>query len=414
MGGSAGNRALRESLSWGEARYEAARDLLEEQGYVVRGRGFGGTLHLIGTMTAARALGEDRQEAIAVMTGLSERAVRHRLESAHGKTLVQNVFHEEWPTPDEPGALGASQASAGEAVDALGTRTVADVRSQGDEHEVATVLGLGVREVRRTISDAHGKTLIRNLFAEQWPDTADETSSDDDTDSSDEADETSFDFAGLRVHQIRGTPVVQVLAESLGLSEKTITRRLAEVHGMTLLRNVFPVIVGEDDETGSSPNAATTPKVPEASTRRKRGVTADEGNKHRRGGCREEHRLLQQALVDIGTLKDYVAKSEIRLETGFRADVVWRHAEGHIHHVFEIEFGPQQARAKSVQCLQGAWNRWRSGVFLIVPKANQEAVRRMVDPGFRQDLKIISTEECLATCKSLPKLAELLGIKGAR
>jgi hypothetical protein len=111
----------------------------------------------LGALTAAAAREDDKAGAIAEATGLSETTVRRRLEDAHGKTFVRNVFEREWPTED------------GDDVESLGDTTTAAAREDNKARAIAEATGLSEAGVRRRLEAAHGKTLVRNVFEHEWP-----------------------------------------------------------------------------------------------------------------------------------------------------------------------------------------------------------------------------------------------------
>jgi len=115
---------------------------------------------VLGEMTSAAARADNRGAEIAEVTGLSEATVRRRLKDAHGKTLVRNVFEGRWPSDNAGDEMDA---------DALGEMTAAAARAGDREAQIANVTGLVEGLVRRRLEEAHGNTLVRNVFAERWP-----------------------------------------------------------------------------------------------------------------------------------------------------------------------------------------------------------------------------------------------------
>jgi hypothetical protein len=59
LGGSAGNKALRENLRWTVEKYFRVRKILIEQGIVERGRGKGGSVYLLGDGSDKEAISTD-------------------------------------------------------------------------------------------------------------------------------------------------------------------------------------------------------------------------------------------------------------------------------------------------------------------------------------------------------------------
>lgn len=106
---------------------------------------------------------------IAQVTGLDEYLVRRRLQDAHGKGFLENLFADDWP--DEARDDEAPD-SDGEAEDdlAIGDLTAARARRSNDVvQKIAELTGRGVRSVKRQLEDAHGATRVRNIFSEEWP-----------------------------------------------------------------------------------------------------------------------------------------------------------------------------------------------------------------------------------------------------
>ncbi len=94
---------------------------------------------------------------IADILSLSSRAVRQRLESASGRSMVRTVFADEW---FDPKAV---------APNAVGDTAVAVARDIGLGERIAKITGLAERTVARRLANTNGHTLVRNAF-EPWPD----------------------------------------------------------------------------------------------------------------------------------------------------------------------------------------------------------------------------------------------------
>ncbi len=132
---------------------------------------------MLGDWTTAQAREEDEIVGlISERTQLSKTEVRARLANEHGKTLVRNLFRDEWPWPTLS--------------DEVADLTVADARVFEAEARIAQVTGLTVQSVKRRLGDVHGKTLVRNLFEDRWPDddSGDEEEDEDDDSESDETE----------------------------------------------------------------------------------------------------------------------------------------------------------------------------------------------------------------------------------
>lgn len=117
----------------------------------------------LGAMTTLSARFEEYEAKIAKVTGLTEARVRRQLAKAHGKTLVRNVFRDSWPSQDDRHAPHRVDA------DALGAITAATACSEEREAEIAELTGLTEARVRRQLAKMHGKTLVRNVFYDSWP-----------------------------------------------------------------------------------------------------------------------------------------------------------------------------------------------------------------------------------------------------
>ena len=100
-----------------------------------------------------------------------------------------------------------------------GQFSVADVRGQGYEDEIAEVTGLAAATVRAKLRDAHGRTKLRNLFW-QWPERADEIG------------RWTVAFAKER-------EAYDEIADIVTLSVDAVRRRLAEARGNMLVQNLF-------------------------------------------------------------------------------------------------------------------------------------------------------------------------------
>src|SRR3954470_16498924 len=97
------------------------------------------TTHMLATLTTTTARDEDLSAAIARVTGLSELTVRRRLDRAHGKMLVRNLFEADWPVDDDN-------------AETLGEMTAALARDEDHAGEIAKITGLGEATVRRRLN----------------------------------------------------------------------------------------------------------------------------------------------------------------------------------------------------------------------------------------------------------------------
>jgi ATP-dependent helicase IRC3 len=95
--------------------------------------------------------GEGMEDAIARLTGLSIPTIRAKLREAHGHTKLCNLFRQ-WPSREEEiGGWTTNFALQCEAFD-----------------EIARITGVGPRVVKRRLEEAHGKTLVQNVFETEW------------------------------------------------------------------------------------------------------------------------------------------------------------------------------------------------------------------------------------------------------
>ena len=222
----------------------------------------------LGGVTVASALDYDLAGWVCRLTELSHRSVIGRLNRAHGKMLLRNVFEEVWPTDahfaDETGRCTAAEA----------------LRTPILLARVVAICGFSGAVVERQLAAAHGNSLIRNVLSEAWPTSEDddedndedndedatshdahEDATDDDlnhedgTDDEDREDPTTLlgspevDLLGAtRVVSARSTAAVTWLAEQIGWTPRKMRNFLRNTHGRTLLRNAledhWPLSVG--------------------------------------------------------------------------------------------------------------------------------------------------------------------------
>jgi hypothetical protein len=163
----------------------------------------------LGAVTAAQAReDEDAHARIAALTGLGPRAIRRRLREAHGKTLVRTVFAEEWP--DHPDRLGELRVKA--------------ARDAGLYEEIAHVTGVYAPVVRTRLREAHGATLVGNVFAREWPGGEEEGEEDKEVDDQDDAPRSLGDLTVARARRIGD--VVDRIVQATGLWSIRVRWRL--------------------------------------------------------------------------------------------------------------------------------------------------------------------------------------------
>lgn len=130
------------------------------------------------------------------------------------------VSHEVDDDDERAAPHGPEDLSAEELADF----TVAEARHRRAQHSIAELIGLPEDAVDRRLAEAHGRALLRGLFAEQWPQAP-------------KAD--AGELGRLSVVQAREGRRADQIAEVTGYSLATVNRRLAELHGKTLVANAF-------------------------------------------------------------------------------------------------------------------------------------------------------------------------------
>lgn len=143
----------------------------------------------LGEFTVAFARNVGLHEEIVHASALSERTVTKRLNVESGNKLLANAFPEmtkdddveaadqhEDSDGDEATAAAEGEEEDDDEAEATGSyvhlreQRVVNVRADADAiQQLATLLGLSDGNVRRHLRDAHGKTLVGNLFARWWP-----------------------------------------------------------------------------------------------------------------------------------------------------------------------------------------------------------------------------------------------------
>lgn len=93
---------------------------------------------------------------LSEIANLTPQTIRNKLNHSHGKTLLRNLF--DFGLTTETGSDTQSNA------DSLLDQTVTYIRENDLAETLARLTGLSTREVNSRIDEAHGKTLIRNLF----------------------------------------------------------------------------------------------------------------------------------------------------------------------------------------------------------------------------------------------------------
>src|SRR5688572_4287820 len=129
-------------------------------------------------------------------------------------------------------------------IDAIGDQKVSAARDENLAPEIAGLLGLRVRRVRRILVNVHGSTLVRNAFGDVWPE-------EDDTDQSDK----TIDLGDATVAAARNDGLAPEISRVTGLRTSDVRRELERTHGRALVRNVFeeawPTAAGDTEVTDS-------------------------------------------------------------------------------------------------------------------------------------------------------------------
>ena len=110
------------------------------------------TIFVDGNCTAKDARDDGLEEAIARVTGLAIPTIRVKLRDAHGATKLCNLFRQ-WP--DRTAEIGGWTANFA-------------LQCQVFE-EISQITSVGPRVAKRLLEEAHGKTLVQNVFEDSWP-----------------------------------------------------------------------------------------------------------------------------------------------------------------------------------------------------------------------------------------------------
>jgi hypothetical protein len=337
---------------------------------------------VIGDRTVAAAREENLAPEIAAIVGFRVSRVRRRLKDAHGSKLVRNAFDDVWPQDD----------GDEDEYDALGDTTVAAARDEGLASQIAAATGLRTAAVRRHLERAHGRSLVRNAFDEDWPTELDDT----------EEVESPDDLEALGEMTVAAArEYIRRVAEVTGLRASDVRRQLGRVHGKTLLRNVFP------EHWANGTVDAAEDDAPEST---------DDIEVRLQG--RPKHRAMQQALVDLGELKKYHVRTNYPIGAGFKPDVLWfrlnpsEHPNAAPIAAFEVEFGSAQAIAKSLASLKHAYDLAAQNLYLILPSTRVESAKLRLQGAFHEIAESIRVLPIESTVNlSFPDLAKRLRVQ---
>ncbi len=110
------------------------------------------TTFVDGYRTVKEARDDGLDEAIARATGLAIPTIRAKLRDAHGATKLRNLFRQ-WP----------------ERTVEIGGWTANFALHCGVLDEIAQLISVEPRVAKQLLEEAHGKTLVQNVFADAWP-----------------------------------------------------------------------------------------------------------------------------------------------------------------------------------------------------------------------------------------------------
>lgn len=126
------------------------------------------------------------------------------------------------------------------------------------------------------------------------------------------------------------------------------------------------------------------------------------------------HREIQESLVEIGRLQNFIAEREYPFGIG-KLDVVWRRVQQSVPtYVFEIQIGGNvyQALAK----LKHAYDLWNSHLFLVASRDDFSKANQLLSGTFHEVrdrmklLDILEVRELLARKKAYRDLEDRIGI----
>lgn len=187
----------------------------------------------LGSETAAAARNDQEMvEAISAVVGMSTRWVRRLLNTAHGRTRVRRVFETRWPNGPDVENVFDDDESVPEDWDEeeLGEQTAASARDDdGIIEAIGELVDMTTRGVRRRLNAANGRTKVRNVFEDRWPDASDESEVWNMTELG------TWTAAAAR----QDDEVIDVISATIEMDTRWVRRHLNDAHGSTHVRNVF-------------------------------------------------------------------------------------------------------------------------------------------------------------------------------
>ncbi len=166
-------------------------------------------------VTAKAALENEAVRAqLEKITGMHRRGVSRRLNAAHGKTKMKNLFPDAFqPEPDED----TQEDERGFDYETIGNLSIKEARDNDLSHDIAVLTNRDPASVRRKLAGLHGGGVVRRQFEWYDPQTVGE----------------------LTVRTALSYNLAPLLAREFRVSRASILARLRGVPGQTKLRTVF-------------------------------------------------------------------------------------------------------------------------------------------------------------------------------
>lgn len=133
-----------------------------------------------------------------------------------------------------------------------------------------------------------------------------------------------------------------------------------------------------------------------------------------KGDDSPQHKDLQEKLLEIGKLQNYIAEAEYPFDIG-RLDVVWRRVERSVPtYAFEIQIGGDVYHA--LARLKHAFDLWNTRIFLVAPQTQYDKAKPLIAGTFHEiadQIKFVETrkvQELYKRKKAFIELEKELGI----
>jgi hypothetical protein len=284
---------------------------------------------------------------IASITGLGEAEVSARLSGAPPDKLVRDVFAAEWPEKYlAVGEHGWREETPEEAC--YGRLRCSVVRGVNHAARIASDLGLDEAEVRRRLDAVPGQTLVRKVFAAEWPN-----------------ERTPAAGAGRAKR-----------ADTSDSGHKGTARAVER-------RSALP----PDERSPERPSPGQGGDIHRLLQDRIANLGVVRGD----FAATDKH-LVAGFHPDVAWFK--------KSSTG--------HNE-RPYHVFEIERGSHKDRAKSIASLQRAHDEFNANITLV-HAADAKAIVEMLPPRIAGLFRLCTIEACLDCGEESLKLAKVLGL----